>query len=88
MQITLRERALSFSEKTELATIATHTYDEFLKIGALLLLDEQIEAKILFDALTKEEQKRFTEFPIYRFYKHTEEEETHGQIENAQPEQG
>jgi len=78
MQITLRERELSFGEKAELAAIVTRTKDEFLKIGAFLLLDEQSEAKELLDALTEDERKRFMEFPIYKFYRHSEEETDNG----------
>lgn len=78
LQITLRERELSFGEKTELVTIAARTKDEFLKIGAFLLLDEQSEAKELLDTLTEEERKRFMEFPIYKFYRHSEEETDNG----------
>ena len=45
----------------------------FFKIGAFLLLDEQEEAKKLLDTLEEKDLNYFKEFPIYKFYKKTEE---------------
>lgn len=74
LQIALRERKLTFNEKSELYTIIANTSDEFIKIGAFLLLDEQDEAKLMLHALEPKKLERFKEFPIYRFYNEVEEE--------------
>lgn len=74
LQIALRERKLTFNEKSELHTTIVNTSDEFIKIGAFLLLDEQDEAKIMLHALEPKKLEKFKEFPIYRFYKEVEEE--------------
>lgn len=69
LQIALRERALNFDEKAKLHCIISSTCDDFFKIEAFLLLDEQKEAKKLLDNLTEEELSAFKKFPIYKFYK-------------------
>lgn len=70
LQIALRERSLTFDEKSKLYGIVATTKDVFYKIGAFLLLDEQKEAKSLLDALTTEELSKFKSFPVYqKFYK-------------------
>lgn len=74
MQIILRERKLTFAEKSELHEVISHTDDDFFKAGALLLLNEQDEAKVILTGLTQEQRDKFSEFPIYRFYKNSEEE--------------
>lgn len=74
LQIALRERALTFGEKSKLHTIIANTTDEFFKLGALLLLDEQSEAESIIDDLPEEELERFKLFPIYRFYKNSKEQ--------------
>lgn len=79
MQILLRRRPLTFSEKSRLVSIAETTEDEFFKLGAFLLLDEQDEAKAIFDSLTEAQFARFKEFPIYKFYKFPEEDVENGQ---------
>lgn len=66
LQIALRERSLSFEEKATLYRIIGTTEDVFYKIGALLLLDEQAEAKNLLDTLGPEEAEKFMAFPIYK----------------------
>lgn len=68
LQIVLRERALTFQEKSELHAIATGVTDTYGKIGAYLLLNEQPEAKLLLDTLSDDELERFKAFPIYKFY--------------------
>lgn len=70
LQITLRERPLTFEEKSKLYSIITATDDVFFKIGAFLLLDEQAEAAKLLVTLDSEALGKFKEFPIYqKFYK-------------------
>jgi hypothetical protein len=88
LQIELRERPLEFSEKQELYTIATTAKDEFQRLGAFLLLDEQEEARKIFDTLEEDKLNLFKGFPIYKFYKYAEEKGTDGQTENANSEQG
>ena len=88
LQIELRERPLEFSEKQELYTIATTAKDEFHRLGAFLLLDEQEEARKIFDTLDEDRLNLFKGFPIYNFYKYAEEKGTDGQTENADSEQG
>ena len=88
LQIELRERPLEFSEKQELYTIATTAKDEFQRLGAFLLLDEQEEARKIFDTLDEDRLNLFKGFPIYKFYKYAEEKGTDGQTENANSEQG
>lgn len=87
LQIELRERPLEFSEKQELYTIATTAKDEFQRLGAFLLLDEQEEARKIFDTLEEDRLNLFKGFPIYKFYKYAEEKGTDGQTENANSEQ-
>jgi len=73
LQITLRERPLTFEEKSQLHSIIATTGDVYYKIGALLLLDEQAEAAKLLETLKPEDAKKFMEFPIYqRFNKTTQ----------------
>lgn len=88
LQIELRERPLEFSEKQELYTIATTAKDEFQRLGAFLLLNEQEEARKIFDTLDEDRLNLFKGFPIYKFYKYAEEKGTDGQTENADSEQG
>ena len=88
LQIELRERPLELSEKQELYTIATTAKDEFQRLGAFLLLDEQEEARKIFDTLDEDRLNLFKGFPIYKFYKYAEEKGTDGQTENADSEQG
>jgi len=68
LQINLRERMLTFPEKAELYAIVDVAADDFLKLGAFLLLGEQQEAKGILDSLSEEDLGRFKTFPIYRFY--------------------
>lgn len=73
LQIAIRERALTFQEKSELYSIATSATDPFHRIGAFLLLDEQNEAEELFETLSEDELRCFKEFPIYKFYKNKDQ---------------
>lgn len=73
LQIAIRERALTFQEKSELYEIAATATDPFHRIGAFLLLDEQNEAKEIFSILSEDELNRFKEFPIYKFYRYSSE---------------
>jgi len=67
LQIILRQRPLSYQEKQLLHDIIS-TGDDLLKIGAFLLLDEQTEAKEIFESLSEENKESFMNFPIARFF--------------------
>lgn len=72
LQITLRERPLTFEEKSKLYSIIATTDDVYYKIGAFLLLDEQAEANTLLATLNPEELDKFKEFPIFqKFHRET-----------------
>ena len=72
LQITLRERPLTFDEKAKLYNIIATTDDVYFKIGAFLLLGEHEEVAKLLETLSPEEAEKFKEFPIFqRFYKET-----------------
>jgi hypothetical protein len=84
LQIVLRERSLTIQEKSRLYKIVENTDDDFFRLGALLLLDEQEEAKNVLNTFNEEQINDFMSFPIYKFYtKHTEDEDN-GQAEDAQ----
>lgn len=68
LQIALRERSLTFQEKSEIHSIISKTNDNYVKIGGLLLLNEQKEATNLFKSLDTSQLERFKTFPIYNFY--------------------
>lgn len=72
LQIVRRERELSFQEKVQLTDIVTSENEPAIKIGALLLLDEQHEVNSLLKTLTEEQCKQIQEYPIYRFYRNDE----------------
>lgn len=72
LQITLRERPLTFEEKSKLYSIIATTDDVYFKMGAFLLLDEQTEANALLATLNPEELEKFKEFPIFqKFHRET-----------------
>lgn len=73
LQLIKRKRPLQYAEKKVLNDIIENTDEVFFKIGSFLLLDEQEEAKKLLDSLEEKELNYFKEFPIYKFYKKTEE---------------
>ena len=78
LQIVLRERPLSYKEKSEIYAILAESEDKFIRLGGFILLDEQLEAKAIMDALDDEEAERFKEFPIYKFYRDPEGESYDG----------
>lgn len=78
LQIVLRERQLSYQEKSEIYAILAGSDDEFIRLGSFILLGEQCEAKAILDTFDDEKFKTFTQFPIYKFYRKTEEEGNNG----------
>lgn len=73
LQIVKLERPLMFEEKAQLYSIVSKSDDEFIKLGAFLLLDEQDEARKLYDDFDEEQQTRFNNFPIFKFYDRSKE---------------
>lgn len=73
LQIIMRERSLTYAEKTQLHRIIATTSDDFFKLGAFILLGETEEADKILSILTEEQTKTFTAFPLYKFYTKTEE---------------
>lgn len=75
-QVLKRERPLKIDEVAELWNIADDelTTDE-CKLGAYLLLDQPVPAMRHFKKLPEAAQKEIRNYPIFRFYKSTEENE-------------
>lgn len=69
LQIIKRKRKLGFAEKNILHEIVHKNENEQWSIGALLLLDEQEEAKQRIELLQSEEQEQLKIFPIGKFLK-------------------
>lgn len=67
LQIIKRKRKLGFAEKNILHEIVYKNENEQWSIGALLLLDEQEEAKQRIELLQPEEQAQLKAFPIGKF---------------------
>lgn len=70
LQIALRKGIeLTFIEKDYLNSILYNTQsDNYLKLGASLLLKNKEKTDILFNELNEEEQKEFKQMPIYKLY--------------------
>ena len=70
LQIQKRKRALTTDELQQLCEI-TESADsrEDIKVGAYLLMDNQIAAKIHFAKLTPEIQTELEQYPIFHFWK-------------------
>lgn len=69
LQIVLRKRSLTHQEKSEIYAILASTKDEFIQLGSFILLGEYHEASKIIDSLDNERAERFTDFPIYEFYR-------------------
>ena len=64
-----REREFTKEEQIELQRIVEEpSVEEKFKIGAYLLLGNQVAAEIHFARLSVDEQERFKEWPIYHFW--------------------
>ncbi len=75
-QVLKRERELNIEEVAELWSIAEdNSVTDECKLGAYLLLDQQVPAKRHFEKLTEAAQNEFKTYPIFRYYKATEEKE-------------
>ena len=69
LQIVLRKRSLTHQEKSEIYAILASTKDEFIQLGSFILLGEYHEASKIIYSLDNERAERFTDFPIYEFYR-------------------
>lgn len=69
LQIIKREGSLTKGQKRQLSIISEDSNaTEQEKVGAYLLLDNQISAEMHFEKLTEEEQEQFKTFPIFKFW--------------------
>ena len=78
LQIMRRERPLTFNEKQVLYHIAASSNNNMCRIGAFILLDEQLEAEYLLGAMSQNEKNEFMSFPIFHFYTKLTEEKNNG----------
>lgn len=71
LQVIRRQRDFTEKEIEGLCSIIENRFNsnEEALIGAYLLLDNQVAAKVHFEKLDIEKQKSFKEYPIYRFWK-------------------
>lgn len=70
LQVIKRMRALNVEEIKELYKILEDKNASFsVLMGAHILLDQQIPAKMLFDKMDTEEQNEFVKYPIYKLLK-------------------
>lgn len=77
LQIVRRERELNIEEVKQLCTITENSLTgEDIKVGAYLLLDNQMAAQIHFDILDKDIQEAFKKYPIFAFWKKREASKT------------
>lgn len=69
LQIIKRERNLNKEEIRQLCEIAENLSSSVQeKVGAYILLDNQISAEFHFEKLDSKDQESFKAFPIYKFY--------------------
>lgn len=70
LQIVRRERELNIDEVKQLCAITENSLTrEDVKVGAYLLLDNEMAAQIHFQILDKEMQEAFKTYPIFAFLK-------------------
>lgn len=68
LQSVKRSRTLTSTEQAEILSLIEAAQDnESIYVGAYLLLDNPVAAKIHFDKLPEESQKFFESCPIYHF---------------------
>lgn len=68
LQSVKRSRILTSTEQAEILSLIEVAQDnESIYVGAYLLLDNPVAAKIHFDKLPEESQKFFESCPIYHF---------------------
>lgn len=69
MQINKRKNFLTDDMKIKLIDIKNKNEDPFYKISVNLLIDNAVEANIIFSQLSEQEQKLFESFPIAKYLK-------------------
>jgi hypothetical protein len=70
LQVILRKREFTPDEIGELCKITENSSScEEALVGAYLLLDNQIAAKLHFENLEREKKELFKKYPIYHFWK-------------------
>lgn len=69
MQINKRKNFLTDDMKIKLIDIKNKNEDPFYKISVNLLIDNAVEANIIFSQLSEQEQKMFESFPIAKYLK-------------------
>lgn len=69
LQVVKRMRDLNEEEKEELFRIIEFTERNDIKVGAYLLLEQQVVAEYYFNKLEEKEKRIFQEYPIYQFWK-------------------
>lgn len=70
LQTVKRERELTREENRKLSEIAEKKSSSLMvKLGANLLLENHVVARIQFEQLSKQDKKIFQSFPIYKFWK-------------------
>lgn len=73
-QVLKRQNNLTKEQKKELLYIADDLYQNaVIRIGAYLLLDNQMSAEMLFDKLADNVKDEFQKFPIFRYWERNEE---------------
>lgn len=68
-QIAKRKRELSLEELNEITKIKMSTTDEAILIGANILMESFVEAKIHYERLSEEDRKQFDTYPIMNLWK-------------------
>jgi hypothetical protein len=77
LQVIKRERQLNRDEMKQLHLIAERkNISEDGKVGAYLLLENQIAAEIHFDKMDIQSQEQFKRFPIFKFWNETENKQS------------
>ena len=68
-QVLKRQGSLAKEQKEELFNIADNQQqNKMIRVGAYLLLDNQLAAERLFDELDTDVKQEFQMFPIFRFW--------------------
>ena len=68
-QVLKRQGSLAKEQKEDLFNIADNQQqNKMIRVGAYLLLDNQLAAERLFDELDTDVKQEFQMFPIFRFW--------------------
>ena len=86
MQIILRRRPLTYTEKQDVAAIISDSDDPTIKAGAFIILGEKDEAGKILLSMDDNIRNQFMKYPIYHLYELLEDNHEDRNAENAQPE--